>query len=84
VRMYPGRDSNPHAIKAVALKATVSDQFHHPGRVSDGIDSRTHRQAFRGSRARRLPIDRRIERLLGSNFGVLRQESGPAAREEIG
>ena len=78
--MYPGRDSNPHAIKAVALKATVSDQFHHPGAASDGIDLRGDRQGLRVSRYRRLPIDRRMERLLGSNSGVLRRESRPAAR----
>jgi hypothetical protein len=44
-RKYPGRDSNPHATKAVALKATVSDQFHHPGGTHDGTDSAPHIQA---------------------------------------
>ena len=73
MRKYPGRDSNPHAIKAVALKATVSDQFHHPGRPSHGIDSRGRSQALQAFRARRFPIDTRTECLLGSNSGVLRR-----------
>jgi hypothetical protein len=33
MKEYPGRDSNPHATKAVALKATVSDQIPPPGRA---------------------------------------------------
>ena len=37
---YPGRDSNPHATKAVALKETVSDQFHHPGEARNASGSR--------------------------------------------
>ena len=80
MRKYPGRDSNPHAIKAVALKATVSDQFHHPGRVSDGIGSGGRSQVMRGFLPCRFPIDRQLERLLGSNSGVLRRESRPAVR----
>ena len=80
MQMYPGRDSNPHAIKAVALKATVSDQFHHPGRASDGIDLCAQSQALRVLPPCRLPIDRQMERLLGSNSGVLRRESRLAAR----
>jgi hypothetical protein len=46
VRRYPGRDSNPHATKAVALKATVSDQFHHPGGYPDASDSRARIQVL--------------------------------------
>ena len=79
MRMYPGRDSNPHAIKAVALKATVSDQFHHPGRSSEGNDLRGHSQAPRAFPLSRLPIDRQMERLLRSKSGVLQRGSGPAA-----
>ena len=73
MRRYPGRDSNPHAIKAVALKATVSDQFHHPGLASDGIDSRGRRQGARGFGASGLPIDRQLECLLASKSSVLRR-----------
>ena len=85
VRKYPGRDSNPHAIKAVALKATVSDQFHHPGRVWDGIDSHGRRQALGLSRTGRFPIDSRIECLLASNSGVSRRVvQDPLPEREIG
>jgi hypothetical protein len=41
VKEYPGRDSNPHATKAVALKATVSDQIPPPGRVVETLAIRT-------------------------------------------
>ena len=85
MRTYPGRDSNPHAIKAVALKATVSDQFHHPGAASDGIDSRGRSQAMRPFPAGRFPIDTQMECLLGSNSGVLRRAvQGPLPEREIG
>jgi hypothetical protein len=40
VTEYPGRDSNPHATKAVALKATVSDQIPPPGRVVPTLPAR--------------------------------------------
>ena len=66
MKEYPGRDSNPHATKAVALKATVSDQFHHPGGDRQRTDSRRWFQALRDSSGRRFPIDFETERLLGS------------------
>jgi hypothetical protein len=85
VRKYPGRDSNPHAIEAVALKATVSDQFHHPGRVPDGTGSRGRSQALRGFLPRRFAIDSRLECLLGSNSGVLKRAiQVPLSEREIG
>jgi hypothetical protein len=67
---YPGRDSNPHAMKAVALKATVSDQFHHPGVVRDASGNAREIQASHRRAARRFPIDSGLERLLGSKNGA--------------
>jgi hypothetical protein len=43
---------------------------------------RAHRQALRGFRSERLPIDRRMERLIGSN-SVHRGGSARPLREEI-
>ena len=68
---YPGRDSNPHAMKAVALKATVSDQFHHPGGCADRSGNPGSDQVFRPPTGRRFPFDTGIRGLLGSasSFG---------------
>ena len=54
-RRYPGRDSNPHAMKAVALKATVSDQFHHPGGAPDASDNGCNFQARRAETGATVP-----------------------------
>ena len=66
VRRYPGRDSNPHATKAVALKATVSDQFHHPGGSAEASDNTPSSQVFGGLPGRRFSFDTGIRSLLGS------------------
>jgi hypothetical protein len=78
-RMYPGRDSNPHAMKAVALKATVSDQFHHPGVARDATGNAREIQARRAILAGRFSIDSGIERLLGSEKGALGSRPGTSA-----
>jgi hypothetical protein len=51
VKEYPGRDSNPHATKAVALKATVSNQIPPPGRAAQTLSAQA-------SAAKRGPLAR--------------------------
>ena len=85
-RGYPGRDSNPHATKAVALKATVSDQFHHPGGSAEGSENARPRTKNSGrvSGATVLQLTLELGVLLGSadtSFG--RRTPEMAGAEDI-